>query len=141
MYDFATNEEQPIAVSGFLNTEPSVYGNHVVWNAFQEGGGSTIQLLDIDTGVRSALTESPARGIGRLSISGNYVIWRVGWACDVITPQRNLLPTGVYAYDLRTSDTLQLSKYVEAGVIADGNTVVIVEGCHFIGSVYAVFLE
>ena len=141
LYDFATNEEQPIAVSGFLNTEPSVYGKYVAWNAFQESGGSMIQLLDIGTGERRALTDSPVRGIGRLSVSGNYVVWRVGWACDVITPQRHQLPTGVYAYDLRTGDTLQLSNYVEAGVIADGNTVVIVEGCHFIGSVYAVFLE
>ena len=57
LYDFATNKEQPIAVSGFLNIEPSVYGNHVVWNAFQEGGGATIQLLDIDTGERRALTD------------------------------------------------------------------------------------
>ena len=146
-YDFNTGEERVIYASGANNTTPDIHGRRVVWRGFDDEGHTTIHLYDLDSGHLQTLDAPGLSGgdkpysVGRLLVSGNFVVWTQRMACDVIiTPSRERR-TGVFAYDLRTDEVRQLSNYVEPRITVDGNVVVVHEGCQVGGRVYAVFLE
>ena len=138
-YDFNTGEELVLDESGANNTRPSIHGQRVVWRGYDEEGHTTIHLYDLSTGDRRTLASPELSGVDRTLVSGDYVLWTVGRACDVISPSD--LQTAVFAYDLRTDEVRQLSNYVEPRITLDGDVVVINEGCLMPGRVYAVFLD
>ena len=140
LYDFASGEERPIVQTGVLNTSPSIHGRNLAWQGFDpEREFAVIRLLDLDTGEQREIAQVPLSHSSPDVLDG-YVIWAVRWACDIVS---NLMPenTGLYAYELDTGYVYQLSDYVEPRALVDDSVVVIYEGCHRVGRVYAVFLE
>ena len=140
LYDFTTGEELVLDESGANNTMPDIHGNRVVWRDFDDDGRTAIRLFDLDTGERRTLASPDLSGVDWPLISGDYVVWTVGKACDVIEVPPIDAPTGVFAYDLGTSEIKQLSNYVEPSIALDGTVVVIHEACQVGGRAYAVFL-
>ena len=140
LYDFTTGEELVLDDSGANNTMPDIHGDRVVWRDFDEEGRTAIRLLDIDTGERRPLASPSLSGVDWPLISGDYVVWTVGQACDVIEVPPSGVSTGAFAHDLRTGEVKQLSNYVEPSISLDGTVVVIHEACQVGGRAYAVFL-
>ena len=140
LYDFTTGEELVLDDSGANNTMPDIHGDRVVWRDFDEEGRTAIRLYDLDTGERRTLASPSLSGVDRPLVSGDYVAWTVGRACDVIEVPSSDVPTGAFAYDLRTDEVRQLSNYIEPSITLDRMVVVIREGCQVGGRVYAVFL-
>ena len=140
LYDFTTGEELVLDDSGANNTMPDIHGDRVVWRDFDDDGRTTIRLFDLDTGERRTLASPDLSGVDWPLISGDYVVWTVGLACDVIEVPPIDAPTGVFAYDQRTEEVKQLSNYVEPSITLDGTVVVIHEACQVGGRAYAVFL-
>ena len=140
LYDFTTGEELVLDDSGANNTMPDIHGDRVVWRDFDDDGRITIRLLDIDTGERRPLASPSLSGVDRPLVSGDYVVWTVGLACDVFDTQSIDGSTGAFAHDLRTGEVKQLSNYIEPSITLDGTVVVIHEACQVGGRVYAVFL-
>ena len=68
--------------SGGNNGRPSIYGELVTWQQFQEGGESDILLLNLGTGEQEVIGAG-GRHESRPLISQDYVIWTVGETCDV----------------------------------------------------------
>ncbi len=140
LYDFDSGEERPIVQTGALNTSPSIRGRNLGWQGFDpERDFAVIRLLDLDTGEKREIAQVPLSHSSP-AVSDGYVIWALRWACDIIS---NLMPenTGLYAYEIDTGYVYQLSDYVEPRALVDNGVVVIHEGCHRVGRVYAVFLE
>lgn len=141
MYDFTTGEETVLDGSGANNTMPDIGGSRVVWGAFDDEGRTAIRLHDLETGESRTLATPSLSGVDRPLVSGDYAVWTVGRACDVINIPPGDVPTGVFAYDLGTDEVRQLSNYVEPSITLDGIVVVIYEGCQVAGRAYAVFLD
>ncbi len=141
MYDFNTEKVTVLDDSGSNNVMPDVSGQRVVWRSFDEEKNTHIHLHDLDTGQRHTLASPELSGVDRPLVSGNYVAWTVGMACDVFEFPPREVQTGAFAYDLRTDQIRQLSNYIEPSIRLDGNVVVIREGCHVTSRIYAVFLE
>ena len=140
LYDFTTGEELVLDDSGANNTMPDIHGDRVVWRDFDDEGRTAIRLYDIDTGEKRTLASPSLSGVDRPLVSGDYVVWTVGWPCDVFDTQSIDGSTGAFAHDLRTGEVKQLSNYVEPSITLDGTVVVIHEACQVGGRVYAVFL-
>ena len=140
LYDFTTGEELVLDDSGANNTMPDIYGNRVVWRDFDDEGRTAIRLYDIDTGEKRTLASPSLSGVDRPLVSGDYVVWTVGLACDVFDTPSTDGSTGAFAHDLRTGEVKQLSNYVEPSITLDGTVVVIHEACQVGGRAYAVFL-
>ena len=139
-YNLETAEERPLAETGGHNGRPSIHGQRITWQQFQERNESTIVLLDLDTGEQSII--AGGGGIGsRPLISEDYLVWAARETCDVFGGPRSKVPTGVYAYELKTGDTLRLSEYVEPYALLYGNVAVVTEGCFGIAKQYAVHLD
>ena len=119
-------------------TSPDIHDHWVVWRGRDDKGRSTIRLYDLDTGETRTLA-SPGHLTGGPLVSGNYVVWTVGWDCDV-EPWPTDVQYGAFAYDLRTGEVIQLSDYIEPSIAIDGDVALIHEGCLGFGSTYAVFL-
>ena len=139
-YNLATAEEKPLVESGGHNGRPSIYGELVTWQQFQEGGESDILLLNLGTGEQEVIGAG-GRHESRPLISQDYVIWTVGETCDVGRLPRSKVPTGVYAYGLKTRETRQLSYDTEPNALLDGAMALVTEGCHWITRQYAVPLD
>ena len=140
LYDFATGDELVLDESGANNTMPDIHGNRVVWRDFDEEGRTAIRLFDIDTGDQRTLASPSLSGVDRPLVSGDYVVWTVGWPCDVFDTPSIDGSTGAFAHDLRTGEVKQLSNYVEPSISLDGTVVLIHEACQVGGRAYAVFL-
>ena len=136
-YNLATEEKQPLVETGEHNVTPSIHGELVVWQRFRDEGESDIVLLDLGIGEQKVIGAGGRRE-SRPSISDDYVIWRVTETCDVggFRGFRELLrgkvPTGVYAYGLRTGELLRLSRDKEPRALLSGNVALVTEGCHHI---------
>lgn len=140
VYDFTTGQETLLHASGHYNGTPSIHGQYVVWQEFYAEGKSRIKLLDRTTGQQRTLAEA-GRFEATPSVSDNYVVWSVRLTCDVVGPDTGRVRTGVFAYNLQTTDIRQLSNYIEPRAWLHNNVVLIQEGCHVISRVYAVYLN
>ena len=140
LYDFTTGEELVLDDSGANNTMPDIHGDRVVWRDFDDEGRTAIRLYDIDTGEQRTLASPSLSGVDRPLVSGDYVVWTVGLACDVFDTLSTDGSTGAFAHDLRTGEVKRLSNYVEPSITLDGTVVVIHEACQVGGRAYAVLL-
>ena len=141
-YDLTTGEERPLVQGSLYNGTPSIHGQRVVWQSFRENGESEINLLNIGTGQRCTLGQA-GRTDARPIVSGDFVVWTVREACDVIViwdPPREV-QTGVFAYNLKTDEVRQLSNYVETVAWLHDDVVLISEICSACSRGYAVFLN
>ena len=145
-YNLATKGKKSLVQTGDHNVGPSIYGELVVWQRFREEGESDIVLLDLVTGEQKVIGAGGRRE-SRPSISEGYVIWRVAETCDVGGFRgfreilRGRVPTGVYAYGLRTGELRRLSRDKEPRALLSGNVALVTEGCHRITRQYAVLLD
>ena len=139
-YNLATDEEKPLVETGDYNWLPSIHGELVVWQRFRDEGESDIVLLDLGTGVQEVIGAGGRSEAGP-SISEDHVIWAVRETCDVVGLPRGNVPTGVYAYGLKTRETRQLSYDKEPQALLSGNVGLLTEGCHRITRQYAVPLD
>ncbi len=141
LYNFITGEEKMIAESAASDYYAlDIHCDHIVWRGYDQDNHTAVYLHDLASGQRRVIASPNLGSADSPLVSDNFVVWTVGWPCDVVS---NIMPehTGVYAYDLRTGKTGQLSNYVEPQIYLDGNTLLIHEGCYLPGRVYAVFLE
>ena len=82
-----------------------------------------------------------------LSLSVSYMVWTVGFPCDVDTGGDRPPGTGVFARSLESGEVRQLSDYVEPRARVFGKTAFIAEGWHWFPNsglrrdLYAVFLD
>ena len=139
LFDFTAGEELLVDEPSTNYTSPDIHDHWVVWRGRDDKGRSTIRLYDLDTGETRTLASPRLGRVGGPLVSGNYVVWTVGWDCDV-EPWPTDLQYGAFAYDLRTGEVIQLSDYIEPSIAIDGDVAVINEGCLGFGSTYAVFL-
>ena len=97
-------------------------------------------LYDLQSEERSLIASTRLSSVDSPKVSDRHVVWTVGWPCDV---GANIMldDMGVYVYDLEDGHVRQVSNYVEPDVWIDGETLMIHEGCHLPGHVYAIFLE
>ena len=138
-YDFTTGEESPLVESGHYNGPPSIHGQYVVWQGFREDGGSGINVLDLGAGHKRTVAQT-RRTWARPLVSGDSVVWTVTEACDVVTNLPDDVPTGAFAYNLKTNEVRQISNYVEPHALLHKDVVLIHESCFATFRVYAVFL-
>lgn len=139
-YAFTSGRETLLYASGHYNDMPSIHGQYVVWQEFYAAGKSRIKLLDRTTGQQRTLAEA-GRFQAMPSVSDFYVVWSVRLTCDVVGPDTGRVRTGVFAYNLQTTEIRQLSNYIEPQAWLHNNVVLIQEGCHVISRVYAVYLN
>jgi len=140
LYDFSGDETKVIDDSTEPELPPDIHGDYIVWRGHDESGDHGVYLYDLESEERSLIASTRLSNVDSPSVSDRYVVWTVGWPCDVMA---NIMPDdmGVYVYDLEDGDVRQISNYVEPDVWIDGGTLMIHEGCHMSGRVYAVFLE
>ncbi len=140
LYDFETEETRPIVQTGALNSSPSVHSGKVVWLRYRTNPDSaSVYLLDLETGLEREIADTGRHG-GRPLISDRYVAWSVEWPCDVRSNNEPKV-TGLYISNIKERETTQLSDYAEPRALIHENVLVIIEGCHLIEEIYAVFLE
>lgn len=139
-YNLETAEGKPLVETGGYNGMPSIHGQLVAWQQFQDGAESAIVLLGLSTGVQRVIGGA-GRGESRPLISDGYVVWAVKETCDVSGLPRSKGPTGVYAYALEMGETLQLSYDTEPNALLYRNTELVSEGCHWSTRQYAVSLD
>ena len=142
-YNLATGEKQPLVETGEHNVTPFIHGDLVVWQRFRDEGESDIVLLNLGTGEQTVIGAG-GRSEASPSVSEDHVVWAVREACDVGGLPRGKVPTGVYAYGLRTGETRQLSYAMEPGApgaLLSGNVALVTEGCQWITRQYAVLLD
>ncbi len=138
-YDFATGEERVLVSNGFLNSAPSISGNHIGWLAFRSQEPRSLKLMNLETGEERTVIHDVRTHYG-LSLSDDYVAWVAHWPCDVMpAPDRNT--TGAWVQSLVTGETWRVSDYVEPSVALHGNIAFVFERCFGIRRAYAVFLE
>ena len=140
LYDFSGDETKVIDDSTEPELPPDIYGNYIVWRGHDESGDHGVYLYDLESKKRSLIASTRSSSIDSPIVSDRYVVWTVGWPCDVMA---NVMPDdmGVYVYDLEDGDVRQISNYVEPDVWIDGGTLLVHEACQMSGRVYAVFLE
>ena len=139
-YNLRTGEERPLVATGGYNGRPSIHGQRVTWQQFQERNESTIVLLDLETGEQTIIGDG-GRSPSSPMISEDYVVWAVAEPCDVFTIPPGKVQTGVYAYSLKTGEVHQLSDYVEPMVMLHANVALIAEVCFGVRRQYAVPLD
>ncbi len=132
LFDFAKGESRPLVEDGYLNANPTIYGQRVVWEKYTKQEGADLFTLELDSGEVVQLTDTKDPE-SRPQIDGERVMWHVGQACDVIQVNpdgQEISPdTGVYLRDLKEGTTLRLTDYIEPRAELDGDTVMILEGC------------
>ena len=69
--------------TGGYNGKPSIHGQRVTWQQFQEHNESAIVLLDFDAGQQTIIGDG-GRGRSLQLISEDYVVWAVAEPCDVL---------------------------------------------------------
>ena len=144
-YDFGTGEEKPLIQTGYYNPYAIIQGDNVLWKSYHPDRDPVVMLLNLATGEKQVIIDNPRAGY--LSLSDSYVVWTVGFPCDVGTSGGPSPGTGAFARSLITSEVWQLSDYVEPRARVFGNTVFILEGCHWFPDsglrrdVYAIFLD
>ena len=139
-YNLKTGEERPLVETGGYNGRPSIHGQRVTWQQFQEGNESAIVLLDLETG-EQRIIGGAGRGGSSPLISEDYVVWAVAEPCDDFTTPPGKAQNGVYAYGLKTGEVGQLSDYVEPMVMLHADVALIVEVCFGVRRQYAVPLD
>ena len=145
-YNLATEGGNPLVETGDHNVAPFIHGELIVWQRFRTEGESDIVLLDLGTGNQKVIGAGGRRE-SKPVVSEDHAIWAVGETCDVggFRGFRELLrgrvPTGVYAYGLRTGETRRLSRDKEPMALLSGNVALVTEGCHWITRQYAVPLD
>ena len=139
-YNLKTGEERPLTQTGGYNGRPSVHGQRVTWQHFQERNESAIVLLDLETGEQTIIGEGGRGGSSPL-ISEDYVVWAVAEPCDVFGFPPSKVQNGVYAYRLKAGEIRQLTDYVEPMVMLHANVAVIAEVCFGVRRQYAVHLD
>ena len=138
-YNLKTGEERPLTQTSGYNGRPSIHGQRVAWQQFQEGDESVIVLLDLETGEQKIIGDGGRGGSSPL-ISEDHVVWAVAEPCDVFGIPPGKAQNGVYAYRLETGEIRQLSDYVEPMVMLHANVAVIAEVCFGVRRQYAVHL-
>ena len=139
-YNLKTGEERPLTQTSGYNGRPSIHGQRVTWQQFQERNESAIVLLDLETGEQTIIGEGGRGGSSPL-ISEDYVVWAVAEPCDVFGFPPSKVQNGVYAYRLKTGEIRQLTDYVEPMVVLHANVAVIAEVCFGVRRQYAVHLD
>ena len=145
-YNLATKVEKPLEETGEHNVTPSIHGELVVWQRFRDEGESDIVLLDLGTGHQTVIGAGGRRE-SKPVVSEDHAIWAVGETCDVAGFRgfrellRGRVPTGVYAYGLRTGETRRLSRDKEPMALLSGNVALVTEGCQWVTRQYAVPLD
>ena len=140
LHDLSDNETKIIDASTDPESPPDIHGDYIVWRGHDENGERALYLHDLTDGQQEVIASPRTRSADSPILSDNYVVWTVIWDCDTGS---NIMPydMGVYVYDLRTGETRRISNYVEPNVFIDGDILLVHEGCHLPGRVYAVFLE
>ena len=145
-YNLATEEKQPLVETGEHNVTPSIHGELLVWQRFRGENESDIVLLDLGTGEQKVIGAGGRRE-SRPFVSEDHMVWAVGETCDVGGfPRfreifRGKVPTGIYAYDLRTGELRRLSRDKEPRALLSENVALVTEGCQWITRQYAVLLD
>ena len=139
-YNLKTGEERPLTQTSGYNGRPSIHGQRVTWQQFQERNESAIVLMDLETGEQTIIGEG-GRGWSSPLISEDYVVWAVAEPCDVFGIPPGKAQNGVYAYSLKTGEIRQLSDYVEPMVVLHANVAIIAEVCFGVRRQYAVHLD
>ena len=140
LHDLSDNETKIIDASTDPESPPDTHGDYIVWRGHNENGERAVYLHDLTDGQQEVIASPRTGSADSPIISDNYVVWTVRWDCDVIS---NIMPDdmGVYVYDIDDGEVHRISNYVEPNVFIDGDTLLVHEGCHLPGRVYAVFLE
>ena len=139
-YNLKTAEERPLVETGGHNGRPSIHGQRVTWQQFQERDESVILLLDLETGEQTIIGDG-GRGRSSPMISEDHVVWAVAEPCDVFGIPPGKVQTGVYSYRLKTAEVRQLSNYVEPMAMLHANVALIAEVCFGVRRQYAVHLD
>ena len=145
-YNLDTEEKQPLVETGEHNVTPSIHGELLVWQRFRGENESDIVLLDLGTGEQKVIGAGGRRE-SRPFVSEDHMVWAVGETCDVGGfPRfreifRGKVPTGIYAYDLRTGELRRLSRDKEPRALLSENVALVTEGCQWITRQYAVLLD
>ena len=139
LFDFTAGERLLVADEDMSLARTDIHDRWVVWRDNDHEGREAIRLYDLDTCATRTLATSGRFLIDGPLVSGNYVVWTVGWDCDV-EPWPTDVQYGAFAYDLRTGEVIQLSDYIEPSIAVDGDVAVIAEHCLGSGPTYAVFL-
>ena len=82
-YDFSTGEEKPLIQSGYYNPYAIIHGDNVIWKSYHPEKPLVVKLLNLVTGEEVEIIHDPR--VGYLSLSDSYVVWTVGFPCDVGT--------------------------------------------------------
>lgn len=140
LYDFSDDETEVIDDSTEPELSPDIHGDYIVWRGHDESGDHGVYLYDLENKERSLIASPRLSSVDSPIVSDRYVVWTIGWPCD---GRANIMPDdmGVYVHDLEVGEVQRISNYVEPDVWIDGETLMVHEGCHLPGHVYAVFLE
>ena len=140
LYDFSDDETKVIDDSTEPELPPDIHGDYIVWRGHDESGDHAVYLYDLESKKRSLIASTRLSSVDSPKVSDRYVVWTVGWPCD---GKANIMPDdmGVYVHDLEDGEVQRISNYVEPDVWIDGETLMVHEGCHLPGHVYAIFLE
>ena len=96
-------------------------------------------MLDLGTGHKRTVAQA-GRTWARPLVSGDFVVWSVREDCDAPGNLPDDVPTGAFAYNLRTNEVRQISSYVEPYSLFHEDVALIHESCFATFRVYAVFL-
>ena len=144
-YDFGTGEESPLIQTGYYIPYAIIRGDNVIWKEYHPEKPLVVKLRNLASGEERVIVDD--HHVGYLSLSESYLVWTVGFPCDVGTSGDRPYGTGVFARSLETGEVRQLSDYVEPRARVFGKTVFIAEGCHWFPNsglrrdLYAVFLD
>ena len=140
LYDFSDDETKVIDDSTEPELPPDIHGDYIVWRGHDESGDHGVYLYDLESKERSLIASARLSSVDSPKVSDRHVVWTVGWPCD---GRANIMPDdmGVYVHDLEDGEVQRISNYVEPDVWIDGETLMVHEGCHLPGHVYAIFLE
>ena len=140
LYDFAEDETKVIDASTEPELPPDIHGDYIVWRGHDVNGDHALYLHDLTDGQQEVIASPRMGSTDSPVVSDRYVVWTVGWPCDVVA---NIMPDdmGVYVYGIDDGEVLRVSNYVEPNVLIDGAILLVHEGCHLPGRVYAVSLS
>ena len=139
-YKLKTAKERPLAEIRGHNGRPSIHGQRMTWQQFQEDDESVIVLLDLETGEQTIIGDGGCGGSSPV-ISKDYVDWAVAEPCDVFGIPPGKAQTSVYSYRLKSAEVRELSNNVEPMAMLHANVAVIAEVCFGVRRQYAVHLD
>lgn len=139
LYDFETGSTQAIAEDEWLKSNPVVYDHYVAWEGYSDefglgnspGGTGDLYLFDLHTNSVRRLTQSEDPESSPL-FSRDQLLWTVLSDCDVVNIQdgEEVLPAvGTYSLDLNTGSVHRLGNNKESFVLADQDTLLLIERC------------